>query len=283
MQFDLKELKKITILYVEDEEIIREQTVSMFDNLFNKTLVAQNGAIGLDLFKHYQHEIDIVVSDINMPELSGLGMAEEIFKINNKIPIILTTAYTDEEYLLKSLDLNINKYITKPLKIKELAISILEEVKEYKREDKIIKTTQALIGKHLNSEKEVTQLHDSIELNEREISIQKDIINDFVSFLKIDNQGNIISVSNKFCVVYGYSKEEMANKNISLICENLPFIHKKILESIRERTVQSFSETFTTKDKRKLELLCELYPLYENDDGLVSGYNLYQDCASSCK
>ena len=277
MKLDLKELKKITILYVEDEELIREQTVSMFDNLFNKTLVAANGAIGLDLFKHYQYEIDIVISDINMPELSGLGMAEEIYKINDKIPFIITTAYTDEEYLLKSLDLNINKYITKPLKIKNLALSILEEVQKYKREDNLSKTTKVLINKHFDSEKEVNKLQDNLELTQREINIQQDIINDFVSFLKIDKQGDILSVSNKFCILYGYTKEEIINQNISMICENLPLIHKKILESIRERTVQSFDEVFTTKENKQLKLFCELYPLYESNDGLVSGYNLYQD------
>lgn len=277
MNLDLKELKEITLLYVEDEDMIREQTVSMFNNLFNKTLVAQNGAIGLDLFKHYQNDIDIIVSDINMPELSGLAMAEEIFKINDKIPIILTTAYTDEEYLLKSLDLNINKYITKPLKIKELAICISNEVKKYKKVEALKKTAKTLMTKHLNSEKEVNNLKDDILHCERTANMQDTIINNFISFLKLDNQGEILDVSDKFCILYGYTKEEIINKNISLICENLPLIHKKILESIREKKVQNFTDTFTTKSKEKLKQNCSLYPLYENEDGLVSGYNLFQD------
>ncbi len=113
MKFDLKELKKITILYVEDEEMIRNQTVSMFENLFHKKKKKKNGAEGLETFKTNKNEIDAIVSDINMPELSGLEMSEEIHNIIKDIPILLTTAYTDEEYLLKSLELNIFKYVTK--------------------------------------------------------------------------------------------------------------------------------------------------------------------------
>lgn len=277
MKFDLKELRAITILYVEDDEMVRTQTVSMFENIFKKTLTAVDGAMGFKLFKQYQNEIDIIVTDINMPELTGLQLAEKINKINNKIPIIITTAYTDEEYLLKSLELNINKYVTKPLKIKELTISILKEVKKYQREISLTKTTQFLANKHLNSEKEVNELQKNLFLNEREIRIQRDVINDYISFLKLDKDGTIINVSNKFCTIYGYKKDKIQNKNISLICENSSLIQKKLLDAIKEKRVQSFTALFITKNNKQTEFLCEVYPLYENDDGLVSGYNLYQD------
>jgi len=277
MKFDLKELRNITILYVEDDEMVRTQTVSMLDNIFKKTYAAVDGSQGLEQFIQFQNEIDVIVTDINMPGLTGLQLAEEVNKINSRIPIIITTAYTDEEYLLKSIELNINKYVTKPLKIKELAISILKEVKKYQREVSLSKTTQVLASKHLTSEKEVNNLQENLFLNEREIQIQRDVINDYVSFLKLDKNGIILNVSNKFCTVYGYKKSEIQNKNISLICENLSLVQKKLLEAIREKRVQDFTALFITKNNKKMEFFCEVYPLYENDDGLVSGYNLYQD------
>ena len=277
MKFDLQELKKITVLYVEDEEMIRTQTVSMFDNLFKKTYVGVNGSIGLELFNEHQNEIDIVVSDINMPELSGLEMAEEIHKIISKIPIILTTAYTDEEFLLKSLELKIYKYVTKPLKIKDLTYNMIEAVKKFNVEKSLTKTAQSLVTQHTRTKKEVTQLQEDITLNQREINIQKDIINDYVSYIKIDKNGTIKYVSNKFCIVYGYAKKDILNLNVNQICENKSLIQKKLLEAIREKKVINFTDTFITKDDKKLKLFCELYPLYEDSDGLVSGYNLYQD------
>lgn len=277
MKFDLKELRNITILYVEDDEMVRTQTASMLDSIFKKTHIAVDGTQGLEQFKKFKNEIDIIVTDINMPGLTGLQLAEEIYKINSRIPIIITTAYTDEEYLLKSIELNINKYVTKPLKIKDLAICILKEVKKYQREVSLTKTTQVLATKHLSSEKEVNELQENLFLTERETKIQRDVINDYVSFLKLDKNGIILNVSNKFSTVYGYKKSEIQNKNISLICENLSLVQKKLLEAIREKKVQDFTALFIAKNNKKMEFFCEVYPLYENDDGLVSGYNLYQD------
>ena len=281
MKFDLKELKKITVLYVEDEEMIRTQTVSMFDNLFKKTFVAEDGSVGLKLFKKHKDKIDIVVSDINMPELSGLEMAEEIHNIYPKVPIIITTAYTDEEFLLKSLELNISKYVTKPLKIKELTVSMVNAVKKYHSENNLTKTAKNLATQHVITQKEVSQLQDNIYHNQKEMHIQGDIINDYVCYLKLDKNGTIKSVSNKFCTVYGFKKEEIVEHNINTICENNSLIQKKLLEAIREKRVIDFSDTFNVKDNKKLKLFCELYPLYENEDGLVSGYNLYQDTFTS--
>jgi len=277
VKFDLQELKKITILYVEDEEMIRNQTVSMFDNLFKKTYVARDGREGLKIFNANMDEIDTIVSDINMPELSGLEMAEEIHNLIQEIPIIITTAYTDEEFLLKSLELNIYKYVTKPLKIKELTINILEAVKKYRSEKDLTNKARFLVNQQILAKKEVSLLQENANLSQKEINIQNDIINDYVSFLKLDKNGVIQNVSNKFCIVYGYKKSEITGQQINVLCENKSLIQKKLLESIREKRVIDFTDTFTTKANKSMKLFCELYPLYENSDGLVSGYHLYQD------
>ena len=277
MKFDLKELKNITVLYVEDEEMIRTQTVAMFENLFKKTHIGTDGSEGLQLFNDNKDEIDIVVSDINMPELSGLEMAEEIHKINTDIPIILTTAYTDEEYLLKSLELNIYKYVTKPLKIKDLTTNMVEAVQKFHTEKKLKKTTQNLANQHKKTKKEISQLQEDIFISKKELTIQNDIINDYVSYITIDQNGIIKNVSNKFCVVYGYKKNEILEQNINLLSENKSIIQKKLLEAIREKKVIDFTNTFITKDNKKIKLFSEIYPLYKTEDELVSGYNIYQD------
>lgn len=277
MKFDLVELKKITLLYVEDEEMIRTQTVSMFENLFKKTYVGTNGSEGLQLFNKNKNEIDIVISDINMPELSGLEMVEEIHKINIKVPIILTTAYTDEEYLLKSLELNIYKYITKPLKIKDLTINIIEAVKKYNAEKKLTKTAKNLASQNTIVQNELSQLQDDVLVNKKEMELQKHIINDYISYLKIDKNGIIKHISKKFSSLYGYTKQEILEQHVTILSDNNSFIQKKFLEAIKKKTVINFTTTFNTKADNKLLFACELFPLYESNDGMVSGYDLYQD------
>ncbi|MBI3873740.1 MAG: response regulator [Arcobacter sp.] len=82
--------------------------------------MAENGKIGLDIFLEYGNEIDLIVTDVNMPELNGLEMARKIKEINPNIPIIVATAFSNSSYLLEAIELGIDKYVLKPIDIKKL-------------------------------------------------------------------------------------------------------------------------------------------------------------------
>ena len=85
-----------------------------------KQYVAQNGQEGLELFKKYESEIDLIITDVNMPILNGLDMVKEIKKINLNIPIIVATAFSNKEYLLEAIDIGVDKYVLKPIDIAKL-------------------------------------------------------------------------------------------------------------------------------------------------------------------
>lgn len=113
-------LKNITILYAEDEAALREITLNILKGFTNKQLVAENGAQGLELFKQHESEIDIIITDVNMPVMNGLEMIREIKKINPNIPIIVATAFSNTEYLLEAIDIGVDKYVLKPIDMKKL-------------------------------------------------------------------------------------------------------------------------------------------------------------------
>ena len=113
-------LKNITILYAEDEEALREITLNILKGFTKKQLVAQNGAEGLELFKQNESEIDLIITDVNMPIMNGLEMIREIKKINPNIPIIVATAFSNTEYLLEAIDIGVDKYVLKPIDMKKL-------------------------------------------------------------------------------------------------------------------------------------------------------------------
>lgn len=116
--YDKELFKDITLLYVEDDLMTQEE-VSFFLKRYVKELyVANNGEEGLDLFK--KHNPDMVITDIQMPIKNGLKMAEEIYKINPSVPIAVTTAYSDSEYLMNAIELGIDKYIIKPINMIEI-------------------------------------------------------------------------------------------------------------------------------------------------------------------
>lgn len=113
-------LKNITILYAEDEKDLREVTHQILKGFTKKQYVAQNGQEGLELFKKYEKEIDLIITDVNMPILNGLDMVKEIKKINLNIPIIVATAFSNKEYLLEAIDIGVDKYVLKPIDIAKL-------------------------------------------------------------------------------------------------------------------------------------------------------------------
>ncbi|QDF28224.1 EAL domain-containing response regulator [Halarcobacter anaerophilus] len=113
-------LKNITILYAEDEEALKEITLNILKGFTKKQLVAKNGAEGLELFKQNESEIDLIITDVNMPVMNGLEMIREIKKINPNIPIIVATAFSNTEYLLEAIDIGVDKYVLKPIDMKKL-------------------------------------------------------------------------------------------------------------------------------------------------------------------
>jgi diguanylate cyclase (GGDEF)-like protein len=113
-------LKNITILYAEDEKDLREVTHQILKGFTKKQYVAQNGQEGLELFKAHENEIDLIITDVNMPILNGLDMVKEIKKINLNIPIIVATAFSNKEYLLEAIDIGVDKYVLKPIDIAKL-------------------------------------------------------------------------------------------------------------------------------------------------------------------
>ncbi|MFA7084319.1 MAG: EAL domain-containing protein [Arcobacteraceae bacterium] len=113
-------LKNITLLYAEDEDALRDITLNILKGFTKKQYVAKDGLEGLTLFEQYQDQIDLIITDVNMPNMNGLEMIKRIKVINPNIPIIVTTAFSNTEYLLEAIDIGVDKYILKPIDMKKL-------------------------------------------------------------------------------------------------------------------------------------------------------------------
>ncbi|MEA3352878.1 MAG: hybrid sensor histidine kinase/response regulator [Campylobacterota bacterium] len=141
------------ILYVEDEESLRGITEAVLAKFFNNIYTKKNGKEGLDFYKDNKNNIDLIITDINMPKMNGIDMSKEIKKLDSSLPIIVTSAYNDNEFLYKSINIGINGYIIKPLNITDLMNTIsrvlepkilkkrLEEQEE-ENQDRILKSAK---------------------------------------------------------------------------------------------------------------------------------------------
>ncbi|WP_022851398.1 GGDEF domain-containing response regulator [Limisalsivibrio acetivorans] len=143
-QGDMPEaLKSVSILCVEDEVETRERLAGFLGKNFGEILNASDGTEGLEIYE--EKRPDIVITDIQMPMMNGLEMAEEIRKVDPDVPIIITTGFDDEKYLVGSIDIGAQKYIKKPVDIKhlrgllsEIGLTVLQR-KEAERKRKLLR------------------------------------------------------------------------------------------------------------------------------------------------
>lgn len=114
-------LKTVTVLYVEDDAYIRTLTARFLKRRVANLYEACNGKEGLDMYTLNKTDINIVITDIEMPFMSGMEMIEEILTMDESQPIIITTGYKDEFHTSGK----VCKNIIKPIDCKKLLESIL--------------------------------------------------------------------------------------------------------------------------------------------------------------
>jgi YesN/AraC family two-component response regulator len=116
---DLNCLKDSVILYVEDEISVQNQTKMILDDFVKKGYTASDGEEGLKIA--LEEDIDVIITDIMMPHLNGIEMLKKLkFEYEKDIPSIITTAFTETEYLMEAIKLKVDGFITKPINIKDL-------------------------------------------------------------------------------------------------------------------------------------------------------------------
>jgi len=128
-------LKNYSILYVEDELNIQKQMTEYLEGYFRDVYVSSDGKQGLEKYEEYHP--DVLLLDIDLPHMDGLSLAKSIRKKDKSVSIIMLTAFTDQEKLLKATELKLLKYLVKPIDLLEfqetldlLAVELTESTKE---------------------------------------------------------------------------------------------------------------------------------------------------------
>jgi len=106
-------LKEITILYVEDNELTQEIIIDTLSLFSKNVIVASNGEEALAIFK--KNDIQLIISDIEMPFMDGIKFISHIREINITVPVIMTSGHFQENYLYACANLNTQAYILKPI------------------------------------------------------------------------------------------------------------------------------------------------------------------------
>ncbi|MCX8082325.1 MAG: response regulator [bacterium] len=203
-----KDLKLGTILVIDDELGPRESLRMLFKDDYN-VITADSGDKGINELK--QHNPDVIILDLKMPDKGGIETLEEIRHIDEKVPVIILTGYGDIEAAKKAIHLGAIEFISKPFDVKEMR-NIVKRASEKrfieKRSERLIADLNTL-NKNLTIR--MAQLENMATIGQ----LASEIIHD---------------INNLLAIIYGYTQLLVKEINI----QNIPENNKKYIEIIEQ-------------------------------------------------
>jgi len=183
-------LKSLKLLYVEDNEGARVSTNMVLKEFFTDITVAIDGQDGFDKFN--SGNFDIIITDINMPKLSGIEMTKKIRDINKDIPILILSAHNELDFFMESIKLGIEGYLLKPIDLNQFL-------------ETLDKVTQRL------------KLSDEVDKNIHFLKEYQDVTNKSSIVSKTDIKGIITYANEQFCAISEYKLDELIGKNHNIV------------------------------------------------------------------
>lgn len=136
MKLNLKELKNLNVLYVEDDDNISHPTIALLENFFTKVFYSENAEDALEIIK--DKAIHLLITDIELPGMSGLELCEKIRKTDQKLPIFITTIHDDNNILRKAIKLNLVDFLIKPISVNSFINALTETLKKLENNGSLI-------------------------------------------------------------------------------------------------------------------------------------------------
>ncbi|MCJ8328188.1 MAG: response regulator [Campylobacterales bacterium] len=184
----MDKFKKYTILYVEDDEGVRTINSRFLQRMFNELYLAVDGEEAYELYNKYSP--DIILTDINMPRLNGIDLSKRIRENDSSVKIIISTAFSDKKYLLDAIELNLEKYIIKPLNSRNLLPALTKAVNSLENETNF----KVILDENFYFDNNTSLFYNCnviIELNKKELLFLKLLVqnmNRIVSYEEIEQK-----------------------------------------------------------------------------------------------
>lgn len=172
-------MRSYTLLYAEDDALIRENLLYILRDYFDDILIVKNGKEALDVYN--EKNPDVIILDICMPQMSGLEVARQIREEDETTPIIMLTGHSDRERLLDAVNLKLEAYLVKPVDYTKLS-KVLTNTIDKLSDSHIVNLRKDLVW---NSKDQLLRYHNKvIKLTKKEkltIEILSKNINKYVS------------------------------------------------------------------------------------------------------
>ncbi|MCD6433071.1 MAG: response regulator, partial [Sulfurimonas sp.] len=127
------EAKDISVLYAEDNKALRENASKLLGKFFTNVYSGVDGKDALEQFKKYHPQI--VITDLNMPNMDGLSFAKHAKHILPDTKIIIMSAFDDKDHLHKAIELGVFRFLTKPVNLSKLTDVLYQAVEQIHHEN----------------------------------------------------------------------------------------------------------------------------------------------------
>ena len=207
-------LQSLSLLIAEDDPSTLKWLIKVLSIYFKEVRGASDAMNALTLFK--EHPSDVVISDIQMPQVDGLNFIQKIIAMNPKTITVIMTAFNSQVYLNRAVEIEINLYLKKPIDIDELLVAISSNI------SKTDGTIHPLSNNYFYDQNKKVALFENknIKLTKKEVLLLE---------LLIKNKHSIVSIEE---IEYNVWKEPVTADAIRMVVSGIrKKLHSQIIEN----------------------------------------------------
>lgn len=237
--------KNLNVLYVEDDINLRDETETLFKMLFKNIDTAEDGAAGLH--KYNNNHYDLVITDVNMPNMNGIEMCIHIKEINPEQKVAIVSAHDDSDILMNLIQAGANSFILKPMHMDDLITSLYSVCRDAYTQIVNIELVNTLNEKNALLEKQNIRLRTSNNAVETKHQQLEDMIQDCKTSKEVKEENTDIKevivsdVPNAVIDEYFQNDEDEGSENVLFLpdhCADLSEIFTEIPEIISRNTTE---------------------------------------------
>ena len=238
-------LKNATIMYLEDEATLLNEISQIFSGFFKEVIAAPDGKAGLELYNQRKDDIDLIITDINMPHMNGIEFMSEVRKEDKNIPILICTAFNETENIIKAIKLKVDDYILKPVQM-TTTLKIIYNVLEDKHSTLMFR-------------KQAKELEQYKSILDRENLV-----------IETSLDGEIQYVNDLYCEISGYTQEELIGHKNSVIKhpDTQDNIAKGLWETISSGEVWHGKLKNLSKSEETFHIKTTVMPIFDKDGNI---------------
>ncbi len=126
--------KRELIMIVDDEDFVTVLAQRVLSDQGYRVIIAKEGFQALDIYKRFESQIDLIILDFTMPIMDGSEVFNELREINPKVPVVLSSGFTEQDKLRWMLAKGLRGFIPKPYTQEKLLLQVRSVLDALKNE-----------------------------------------------------------------------------------------------------------------------------------------------------